>query len=91
MSFGRELPHARPINIKSKSAVIQAPSVAPSHLPGDVKAIAAAAPPTAPVDKCGQRVQGGRVRVLSVDDDPVNQMVIQTLLTPANYEVRSKV
>ncbi|GAX76579.1 hypothetical protein CEUSTIGMA_g4025.t1 [Chlamydomonas eustigma] len=29
----------------------------------------------------------GKVRVLSVDDDPINQMVVQSLLSPEMYEV----
>lgn len=28
-----------------------------------------------------------KIRVLSVDDDPVNQMVVQSLLSPDVYEV----
>ncbi len=28
-----------------------------------------------------------KVRVLSVDDDPVNQLVIQNLLAPVGYEI----
>jgi hypothetical protein len=27
-------------------------------------------------------------RILSVDDDPINQMVVQTMLAPEGYEVR---
>lgn len=34
-----------------------------------------------------RRREGGRIRVLSVDDDPVNQLVIQNLLAPQGYEV----
>ncbi|GIL69952.1 hypothetical protein Vretimale_10018 [Volvox reticuliferus] len=33
------------------------------------------------------REKGGKVRVLSVDDDPVNQLVIQNLLAPVGYEI----
>jgi len=33
----------------------------------------------------GQRE--GPVRVLSVDDDPINQLVIQNLLVPEGFEV----
>ncbi|GLI62437.1 hypothetical protein VaNZ11_005058 [Volvox africanus] len=33
------------------------------------------------------RDKGGKVRVLSVDDDPVNQLVIQNLLAPVGYEI----
>eukprot|EP00955_Chlamydomonas_euryale_P019192 204272-Chlamydomonas_euryale.AAC.3 len=29
-----------------------------------------------------------KIRVLSVDDDPVNQMVIQSLLPPDKYEIK---
>ena len=31
---------------------------------------------------------GGAPLVLSVDDDPINQMVVENLLTPEGYEVR---
>ncbi len=33
------------------------------------------------------RHPGEKFRVLSVDDDPINQMVIQSLLTPEGYDV----
>ncbi len=37
--------------------------------------------------KSSFRKKGGKVRVLSVDDDPVNQLVIQNLLAPEGYEI----
>ncbi|KAG2482178.1 hypothetical protein HYH03_018877 [Edaphochlamys debaryana] len=37
--------------------------------------------------KSSFREKGGKVRVLSVDDDPVNQLVIQNLLAPVGYEI----
>ncbi|GFR47594.1 hypothetical protein Agub_g9328 [Astrephomene gubernaculifera] len=37
--------------------------------------------------KSSFRERGGKVRVLSVDDDPVNQLVIQNLLAPVGYEI----
>ncbi|KAG2425936.1 hypothetical protein HXX76_013309 [Chlamydomonas incerta] len=37
--------------------------------------------------KSSFREKGTKVRVLSVDDDPVNQLVIQNLLAPVGYEI----
>ncbi|PNW86121.1 hypothetical protein CHLRE_02g074150v5 [Chlamydomonas reinhardtii] len=37
--------------------------------------------------KSSFRERGAKVRVLSVDDDPVNQLVIQNLLAPVGYEI----
>ncbi|KXZ54193.1 hypothetical protein GPECTOR_5g288 [Gonium pectorale] len=37
--------------------------------------------------KSSFRTKGTKVRVLSVDDDPVNQLVIQNLLAPVGYEI----
>ncbi|MEW5298365.1 MAG: hypothetical protein WDW36_001497 [Sanguina aurantia] len=37
--------------------------------------------------QAGQREKPRKRRVLSVDDDPINQMVVQNLLAPAGYEV----
>lgn len=34
-----------------------------------------------------QKEKPRKRRVLSVDDDPINQMVVQNLLAPAGYEV----
>ena len=51
----------------------------------------AAAPPAAFASGgsagAGGGKKGGTIRVLSVDDDPVNQMVIQNMLAPEGYEV----
>ena len=35
-----------------------------------------------------RRPAGVKPKVLSVDDDPINQMVVQNLLAPEGYEVR---
>jgi hypothetical protein len=37
-----------------------------------------------------RKPDGSRVRLLSVDDDPVNQVVMQTILEPVGYEVRTR-
>lgn len=43
--------------------------------------------PSVPGPAAGRR-KSGRWLVLSVDDDPINQLVIQSLLPIAEYEVR---
>lgn len=44
---------------------------------------------TGPPERKLHREMFGTCMVLSVDDDPINQMVVENLLTPEGYTVRT--
>eukprot|EP00798_Chlamydomonas_sp_ICE-L_P023091 gene23091-30286_t len=80
-----ETSHPKP----SRSKLSRSAEPNPSHAEADLFPIEPAIPKAVLNWAVTKRLKksGDKARVLSVDDDPINQMVIQSLLTPEGYEV----